>query len=152
MARALVARALLVVAALLLTSLVACDSGGEEEETGEIPARCGLPSPGPNVDPSRVPEQYLLDGEAIVRKVTEENDLFVVALNVPLTVNAAFGAYLEALAPPRYKVITKENEGFEAEIYLRDSKQENLMAVQIRQPQCVEAVSVYITEDRRETR
>ena len=148
MARAL---ALTVAAALCLAGLVGCDPGDANEE-GAIPKRCGLPSPGPKVDPTRVPEQYLLDGTAIVRKVTEANDLFVVALNVPLTVNAAYGAYLDALAPPRYKLITKENEGFEAEIYLRDSKQENLMAVQIRQPQCVEAVSVYITEDRRETR
>ena len=147
MARALA----LPLAALLLTSLVACDSGGAEEENAAIPASCGLPSPGPKVDPSRVPKQYLLGGEAIVRKVTERNDLFVVALNVPLTVNAAYGAYLDALGPPRYQVITKDNEGFEAEIYLRDSEQKNLMAVVIRQPQCVEAVSVYITEDRRET-
>jgi hypothetical protein len=135
---------------LCLFALVACGSDGAAEE-GTIPEECGLPSPGPNLDASAVPEQYLLDGRAIVRKVTERNDLFVVALNVPLTVNAAYGAYLDALPPPRYKVITKENEGFEAEIYLRDGEQENLMAVQIRQPQCVEAVSVYITEDRRET-
>jgi hypothetical protein len=148
MARAL---ALTIVAALCLAGLVGCDSGDANEE-GTIPRKCGLPSPGPKVDPSRVPDQYLLDGTAIVRKVTERNDLFVVALNVPLTVNAAYGAYLDALGPPRYRVITKENEGFEAEIYLRDVHQENLMAVQIRQPQCTEAVSVYITEDRRETR
>ena len=148
MARAV---ALPVVAALLLSALAGCDSGGATEES-TIPERCGLPSPGPNVDASTVPEQYLLDGEAIVRKVTEKNDLYVVALNVPLTVNAAYGAYLDALPPPRYRVITKENEGFEAEIYLRDARSENLMAVVIRQPQCVEAVAVYITEDRRETR
>jgi hypothetical protein len=147
MARPLV---LPVVAALLLATLGACDGGGSDKEE-LFPAECGLPSPGPKVDASGIPEQYLLDGQAVVRKVTERNDLFVVALNVPLTVNAAYGAYLDALGPPRYKVITKENEGFEAEIYLRDAEQGNLMAVQIRQPQCIEAVSVYITEDRRET-
>ena len=135
---------------LCLVALVGCSSDAATEE-GVIPEECGLPSPGPNVDASGVPKQYLLDGQAIVRKVTERNDLYVVALNVPLTVNASYGAYLDALAPPRYIVITKENEGFEAEIYLRDAESENLMAVQIRQPQCVEAVSVYITEDRRET-
>ena len=111
--------ALTVAAALCVAGLVGCDSGDANEE-GTIPKRCGLPSPGPKVDPTRVPEQYLLDGTAIVRKVTEANDLFVVALNVPLTVNAAYGAYLDALGPPRYRLITKENEGFEAEIYLRD--------------------------------
>jgi hypothetical protein len=136
---------------LCLIAAVGCDSGGATEE-GTIPAECGLPSPGPKVDASGVPKQYLLDGAAIVRKVTEQDDLYVVALNVPLTVNAAYGAYLDALSAPRYKVITKENEGFEAEIYLRDVEAENLMAVQIRQPQCVEAVAVYITEDRRETK
>jgi hypothetical protein len=136
---------------LCLLALIGCGSEDAPPEEGTIPAECGLPSPGQKVDPSVVPEQYLLDGKAIVRKVTERNDLFVVALNVPLTVNAAFGAYLDALGPPRYQLITKENEGFEAEIYLRDGEQKNLMAVQIRQPQCVEAVSVYITEDRRET-
>ena len=144
MARALAAGLLCFVA------LVGCGSDASTEE-GTIPAECGLPSPGPKVDPSVVPEPYLLDGQAIVSKVTERHDLFVVSLNVPLTVNAAFGAYLDALRPPRYQLITKDNEGFEAEIYLRDSEQENLMSVVIRQPQCVEAVAVYITEDRRET-
>ena len=134
---------------LCLALLAACDTSEEPETT--IPQECGLPSPGPNVDASSVPDQYLLDGQAIVRKVTDRNGLFVVALNVPLTVNASFGAYLEALKPPRYKVITKDNEGFEAEIYLQDTEQDNLMAVVIRQPRCVEAVSVYITEDRRKT-
>ena len=135
---------------LCLAALVGCGSDAAPEE-GTIPEECGLPSPRANVDPSGVPKPYLLDGQAIVRKVTERNDLYVVALNVPLTVNAAYGAYLDVLGPPRYTVITKENEGFEAEIYLRDVEMGNLMAVQIRQPQCVEAVSVYITEDRRET-
>jgi hypothetical protein len=134
---------------LCLALLAACDTSEDPEIT--IPEECGLPSPGKNVDASSVPEQYLLEDQAIVRKVTERNGLYVVALNVPLTVNATFGAYLEALGPPRYKVITKENEGFEAEIYLQDSEKDNLMAVVIRQPRCVEAVSVYITEDRRST-
>jgi hypothetical protein len=134
---------------ICLLALVGCSSDEPIEEG--IPASCGLPSPGPKVDPSIVPKQYLLDGQAIVSKVTERHDLFVVSLNVPLTVNAAYGAYLDALRPPRYQLVTKDNEGFEAEIYLRDTQQENLMAIVIRQPRCVEAVSVYITEDRRET-
>ena len=135
---------------LCLIVLAGCGSDAPEEE-GLFPAECGLPSPGPRADASVVPEQYLLDGLAVVRKVTSRKDFFVVAMNVPLTVNAAYGAYLDALRPPRYQLITKDNEGFEAEIYFRDAEGENLMSVVIRQPRCVEAVSVYITEDRRET-
>ncbi|MGH2753529.1 MAG: hypothetical protein ACRDLB_03780 [Actinomycetota bacterium] len=135
---------------LCLFALAGCGSDAPDEEV-LFPAECGLPSPGPRVDASDVPEQYLLDGLAVVSKVTSAKGLFVVALNVPLTVNGAFGAYLDALGPPRYRVITKDNEGFEAEIYYRDVETENLMSVVIRQPRCVEAVAVYITEDRRET-
>jgi len=129
--------------------LAGCSRGARDEPApGTFPATCKLPSPRGDVDPDRIPEEFLLAGEAKVARVLERGKLFIAQLHFPFGVTELYDRYLAALAPPRYQVITTENEGFEAEIYLRQSASGNLVAVQIRQPGCEEASAVFVTIDR----
>ena len=97
---------------------------------------------------SRVPDEFLLEGTE-VRKVTEGKDLDVFALNVPYSVTEAYDLYRAALRPPRYEMITHENEVFEMEIYLR-RRDGTFVAVQARRPRCDHSSSVFVTLSRRE--
>ena len=142
MARSLRVLALCAAAAAVTS---ACGNGATKEA---FPPECGLPSPAPGVDASEVPEEFLLKGSQ-VRQVSDEKDLFVVALNVPLGVQEALDAYREKLAPPKFEIVSEDNEGFEAEMYLRRAEDGNLMAVQIRRPGCAEASAVFVTVAKR---
>jgi hypothetical protein len=132
---------------LVAFALVALAGGcpGPGARNEPFPEACGLPSPGPKADVSKVPEDFLLDGEAVVRKVSRQDGLLVIALNVPLTIREVYDRYSEALVPPEYEPITDDFEGFEAEIYLRQTATGSLLAIQARRPQCEEASSVFIT-------
>lgn len=107
-----------------------------------------LPSPDVGVDPSAVPERFLLPGTQ-VRKVSDEGGVDVYALNIPFGVTEAFDRYRKRLGPPDYQEIAVDNEGFEAEIYLRESSRGRLLAIQIRQPRCTEASAVFVSVDNR---
>lgn len=127
--------------------LAACDRAGEVE-AGGIPEHCGLPSPEPGTDATEVPPEFLLQGDAEVRRVHTEGKLLVVALNLPMPVAEAYERYQEALDRPDYEVITEDFEGFEFELYLRQTEHDRLVAVQVRRPLCEEASAAYVTIDR----
>lgn len=136
------------VALAVALSLGAC-SGSEGASEGKWPEECVLPSPEPGVETSKVRDEFVLP-DSEVRQVMDENDLLVIALNVPYGVTESLEMYKERLGAPDYDVISEDNEGFEAELYLQDSKTKNLLAVQIRQPRCTEASAVYVQVDNRE--
>lgn len=126
---------------------MACDRD-REVAPGTIPEDCGLPSPKPGTDPTRVPPEFLLGGDAEVRRVHSEGKLLVVALNLPMTVAEAYERYKSALDRPEYEIITEDFEGFEFEIYLQQVEHDRLVAVQVRRPLCEEASAAYVTIDR----
>lgn len=127
--------------------LAACERG-REVARGAIPEDCGLPSPEPGTDAARVPPEFLLEGDAEVRRVHSEGKLLVVALNLPMPVAEAYERYKMALDRPEYEVITEDFEGFEFEIYLQQVEDDRLVAVQVRRPLCEEASAGYVTIDR----
>lgn len=131
------------VAALLL--LGACGDGTEPDPL----AACALPSPDAYVDPSEVPPRFRLDGTATVRRVSEEDGLLVFALNLPYGVQESFDRFKASLGPPRYQIVSEDNEGFEAELYLHDRKEDRLLAIQVRRPNCDEASAAFVTIDKR---
>ncbi|MFP5299439.1 MAG: hypothetical protein ACLGHL_10675 [Actinomycetota bacterium] len=134
---------IVLLAAVLVTLLPAC-GGGAEEKPELFPASCRLPSPSDRVNLSRVPDDLLVDDRSQVRSIERIDGLLVVALNVPMSVDRAYQAYLEVLSAPPYELIGSENEGFEMEIYARDRTDGDFVAVQARNPGCDEAVSIYL--------
>ena len=121
--------------ALVLASCGGSGSAGAFED-------CGLPSPKPDVKVSDVPPEFLLEG-TVVRKVTKRPRLTVIALNVPMTITQIYNEYGRRLRPPAYRLITRENEIFEAEIYLQ-REDGSIIAVQARRALCDEASSVFV--------
>jgi hypothetical protein len=129
----------------LLTVLTSCSEGKEPEL---FPASCHLPSPSPGAGARSVPEGMLVVPGTVIRDVTRDRGLLVIALNVPLGVTGTLNAYLEVLKPPRYEEISTENEGFEAESYFSDTETGDFVAVQIRNPGCENAVAAFVSIGR----
>ncbi|MEA2517204.1 MAG: hypothetical protein QOG16_1042 [Actinomycetota bacterium] len=66
------------------------------------------------------------------------------SINVKLTVGEALKFYKKAVTGAGYEIINSDNEGFEAEIYLR--KKNRLAAIQIRTSTCDDRSIVFINE------
>lgn len=130
----------------LFIAVAAGACGGAEESAGPFPPECGLPSPRPDAEKRRdlIPEEFLLDGEAVIRAIEKDGSRIVAQLNLPFTVDEAFERY-RGDAKEKYKEITVDNEGFEAEIYLRAIENDTLAAIQIRKPRCEVATSAFVS-------
>lgn len=105
-------------------------------------ADCGLPKADPAADASLFPEPLLLDDEAELARTEIERGRVIGALNVPLGVEAAFARFKDALAQTKFEILQEDNEGFEAELYVRRGK--DLGSIQIRSSTCDNAVLVYL--------
>ena len=132
--------------ALILALFASCSDGGTASSE-LFPEACNLPSPPPGLDVSAVPELFVID-EAVVRNVAQEQDLLIVALNVPAGVEETFERYKAAFATEPFDQIGEDFEGFEAELYLRERGTGYLVALQVRRPNCNEASSVTINLNR----
>ncbi|MBA2725459.1 MAG: hypothetical protein H0U53_05670 [Actinobacteria bacterium] len=116
------------------------------ETAGPFPPECGLPSPRADAEKRRglIPEELLLGGDATIRAIEKDGSRIVAQLNLPLSVDQAFNRYRkDTLAT--YEVLSEDNEGFEAEIYLRAREDHTLAAVQIRKPRCEVATSAFVS-------
>lgn len=136
-----------IAAGALALALFASCSGGGTASSESFPEACRLPSPSKGLDLSAVPELFVID-EAVVRNVAEEEDLLIVALNVPAGIEETFERYKAAFATESYERIGEDFEGFEAELYLRERGTGHLVSVQVRRPNCNEASSVTINLNR----
>ncbi|HEV3472541.1 MAG TPA: hypothetical protein VG408_04965 [Actinomycetota bacterium] len=67
---------------------------------------------------------------------------FLAMINVQLSVQDALETYHSIVTENGFEIIQEDNEGFEAEIYLR--KKEHLAAIQIRTSQCDDASVVFV--------
>jgi hypothetical protein len=129
---------------LLVAVLVTSSCGGETTDE-PFPAACNLPSPSPGVAEVQIPDDLdLIDGTE-VRYVTEEGGVTVYAINVPAGIEEIYNRYDDGLEEGRYELIDAENEGFEAELYWRDTESGGNIAFQVRNPGCDEASSGFLT-------
>jgi len=103
---------------------------------------CGLPAVHPKTDPAKVPEPYLLGGDAEVSRTEVEQGRLIASLSVPYSVNDAFPRFKEAIGETTFEVLQEDNEGFEAELYLRDGKR--LGSLQIRSSTCSDVTIAYL--------
>lgn len=135
------------VLAVTLVALLACSpsSGEEDDAPAGLSGTCGLPSPdpAPGRDDSLVPAIFLPPG-AEIAKAEAERGGFITAINVPLSVGQAFDFYKRAVEEGGYEVIQTDNEGFEAELYLRHGKR--LAAIQVRTSTCEDRSIVFVNE------
>jgi hypothetical protein len=63
-------------------------------------------------------------------------------LSVPLSVQEALPPYRKAVAEAGFDVVSEDNEGFEAEVYLKRGKR--LGAIQIRRTLCDDVSVVFV--------
>ncbi|MDQ3958684.1 MAG: hypothetical protein M3273_10220 [Actinomycetota bacterium] len=127
------------VAACLLL-LGACDGEGGTDDA--IPADCGLPSPDPAARAGLIPAPFLLDGEALVATASRRKGGVTGVLNIRLSVADAFPIYKKAIRRAGFELVGEDNEGFEAELYMKRGKE--LGALQIRTSLCEDAAVVFV--------
>jgi hypothetical protein len=132
-----------IVLAIAASVLAACSGDGDASNPQAIPTTCGLPSPtSPDLDHSIVPDVFLLDGTGRLVSVDSRRHGFTAVINVPYSVGEAFKLYGRKVVSAGYEVVGKDNEGFEAEIYLRIKKQ--IGAVTMRRSLCDDASVVFV--------
>jgi hypothetical protein len=133
---------LLLLVSLVVVATVACGDDGAAEL---FPAACNLPSPSPGAAGVEIPDEFDLIEGTVVRYVTEEGGVTVYAVNVPAGIEEIYDAYRDGLDDDRFELIDAENEGFEAELYWRDSERGGNVAFQARNPGCDDASSGFLT-------
>ena len=138
-------RARCLAAALLVIGLgfQACaDDKKDVPGSGGIPTNCGLPSPSPGLNRSRVPEPLYLEGEVELSGTQKARGGWVSTINIPYSVQEALPLYQAAVEEAGFEIVSQDNEGFEAEFYLRSRKHH--AAVQIRRSTCEKASIVFV--------
>lgn len=123
--------------------MAGCDESQPADDPEGLSGTCGLPTPEPGRKESVVPEIFVPDGAEISRAQRERGG-FITAINVPLSVAGALAFYEDAVDKGGYEVIQSDNEGFEAELYLRRGKK--LAAIQIRMSTCDDRSIVFVNE------
>ncbi|MFN2587595.1 MAG: hypothetical protein ABR613_05720 [Actinomycetota bacterium] len=130
------ARPLAAVLLLLLLLAGACRDGGGEA------ADCGLPTPDPAARAALIPPELLLDGDAEVASAGRRKGGITGVLNIRMSVQDAFPLYKEAIARAGFELVGEDNEGFEAELYLKRGRE--LGSLQIRTSVCEDAAVVFV--------
>ena len=128
-------------ALLIVVALGACAKDGESDGPRRIAGTCGFPKKTIDVDTTALPKDFVFDGVEVANFEDKKTRL-TAALNVPFSVQDALPRYRTASEKAGFEIIQEDNEGFEAEIYLR--KGPDLASVQIRGSQCPDAVRVYV--------
>ncbi len=131
----------LVTVVMLMAVFVGCTDERQSATREKLAGSCGFPARKTPVDPKGIPEEFLLDGVE-VSKVQITKKRLTAALNVPHGVQDALRLYRGVVQDLGYKIIQVDNEGFEAEVYMR--KDDDLGALQVRMSTCENAVALYI--------
>lgn len=115
----------------------ACGDGGADPA-----ADCGLPTPDPAAQPALIPPELLLDGDAEVALASRRKGGITGVLNIQMSVQDAFPIYKKAIERAGFELVGEDNEGFEAELYLKRGKE--LGSLQIRTSVCQDAAVVFV--------
>lgn len=123
----------------MLATAAACNRGGD----GAGPAAdCGVPTPDPAARPELIPDPFLLDGDAGVASAGRRRGGVTAVLSVSLSVQDALPLYRKAIGRAGFDVVSEDNEGFEAELYMK--RGERLGAIQIRRTLCDDVSVVFV--------
>ena len=127
--------------AALAVAVAGCTQA-EEPKDPALSGTCGLPKISKKVDESLVPEEFLIDGGEIAR-TQDRKGRFIATINAPNSVSELYRTYQEQIEDSEWEIVTRETEGFEAEIYLSDP--DRLGAIQIRSSTCENKVIVFVS-------
>ena len=89
-----------------------------------------------------IPKPLLLGGDAEVASAARRKGGITGVLNIQMSVQDAFPRYKKAIAQAGFELVGEDNEGFEAELYLRRGKE--LGSLQIRTSVCEDAAVVFV--------
>lgn len=122
----------------MLLVAVACNGGGGDD----VAADCGVPTPDPRARADLLPQPFLLDGDAEVASAGRRRGGVTGVLSVSLSVQEAVPVYKKAIDEEGFELVGEDNEGFEAELYMK--RGERLGAVQIRRTLCDDVSVVFV--------
>ena len=134
-------------AAFLIMACGRGDGRPDANATG-IPAECGLPTPKTNIDVDAIPEELIVE-DAVVSNVQKTKGRLIAAINAPYSVQDALKLYRDAVLDANFEIISVDNEGFEAEIYM--ARKDELGQIQVRMSQCEDASIVFVNLVDRDT-
>jgi hypothetical protein len=89
-----------------------------------------------------VPDEFLLDGDASVASAGRRRGGVTAVLSVEMGVQDALPLYRRAVRGGGFEIVGEDNEGFEAEVYLK--RGERLGAIQIRRTLCDDVSIVFV--------
>jgi hypothetical protein len=127
--------------AIVIFLLLACTACTDTNNTEEPNRNCSLFPIDRKADPSVVPEPFLLDGMQVAKSIQTKKRL-TVAMNNPRSVQESFPLYKQAVKEAGFELVGEDNEGFEAELYIRRGS--TLGQIQIRMSPCPDATGVYL--------
>jgi hypothetical protein len=127
--------------AIVLILVLACTGCTDTNDTVEPQKDCGLFPIDPKADASVVPEPFLLEGTEVAKSIESKKRL-TVAMNNPRSVQESFPLYKQAVKEAGFELVGEDNEGFEAELYMRRGSK--LGQIQIRMSPCPDATGVYL--------
>lgn len=128
-------------AALVVGLVLAGCSGGEPRAAGD----CGFPDADPAADESLVPPELLLTGTDLLSAERHRGTVNVV-LAAPWSVQDALDRYRDAVGEAGFRIVSEDNEGFEAELYLRRGRL--LAMTQVRRTVCADRSIVFFRASR----
>ena len=123
-------------AAAAFVVAAACNGGGGAAK------ECGLPTPDPAARSELIPQAFLLDGRAEVAKAEKRKGGVTGMLTIDMSVQDGLPLYRKAAGEAGFEIVGQDNEGFEAEIFVRKGKR--LGQVQIRTSVCEDASVVFV--------
>ena len=135
-------RILALLIALALVGVSCSDGDGSRDSPQALPSGCGLPTPKPGLDPSDVPDEWVLEG-AEVTSASKEKGRLVLALNLPYSVVEVMTRYRKIVVDAGYDLVSVDNEVFEAEVFFERGPR--VGAVQIRRSACDDASVAFVS-------
>lgn len=126
-------------AALALLAAAACNGG---DGGNDAAADCGVPTPDPAAERDLIPEPFLLDGDVTVSTAGRRRGGVTAVMSVEMSVQGALPPFKKAIAAAGFEVVGEDNEGFEAELYMKQGKR--LGAIQIRRTLCEDVSVVFL--------
>ncbi|MDQ3953914.1 MAG: hypothetical protein M3279_13280 [Actinomycetota bacterium] len=127
-----------VAAAFVFVLGAGCDGG----DGSALPEGCGLPTREPRAQPELIPEALLLGGDAEVSAAGRRKGGVTGVLTITKSVQDGLPLYRKAVRAAGFEIVGEDNEGFEAEIFVRKGKQ--LGQIQIRTSVCDDASVVFV--------
>ncbi|MFN2525049.1 MAG: hypothetical protein ABR505_02120 [Actinomycetota bacterium] len=127
--------------AIVLVFAASCSGGGRAGDPTAVPTECGLPTPEPNLNPEILPAAFL-PGDSFLISTRRHERGFLVALGAPFPIDRAIEIFRDAAEGEGYEIVSEDNEGFEAELYMQRRKL--IGAIQLRSSYCREASFVVI--------